>query len=90
VPLFVVRAGNPKGIQDRSDLTRPGVQVVFPNPRTSGSGRYSYLAGYAYALQRNNGDAAKAREFATKLLANVPVFDTGGRGVLDEAMAARR
>lgn len=80
VPLFVVRAGNPKGIHDWNDLTRPGVQVVFPNPRTSGNGRYSYLAGYAYALQRNNGDPAKAREFVTKLLANVPVFDTGGRG----------
>ena len=58
----------------------PGVQVVFPNPKTSGNGRYTYLAAYAYALDQNKGDQAKARDFATKLLANVPVFDTGGRG----------
>lgn len=80
VPLFVVRAGNPKQIHDWADLTRPGVQVVFPNPRTSGNGRYSYLAAYAYALQRSHGDSAKAQEFVAQLLANVPVFDTGGRG----------
>ena len=80
VPLFVVRAGNPKRIHDWNDLTRPGIQVVFPNPRTSGNGRYAYLAAYAYALQRSNGDPAQAREFVAKLLANVPVFDTGGRG----------
>jgi sulfate/thiosulfate transport system substrate-binding protein len=80
LPLFLVRAGNPKQIRDWSDLTRPGVQVVFPNPRTSGNGRYSYLAAYAYALQQNGGDAAKAQQFVAKLLANVPVFDTGGRG----------
>jgi sulfate transport system substrate-binding protein len=80
LPLFVVRAGNPKQIHDWNDLTRPGIQVVFPNPRTSGNGRYSYLAAYAYALQQNKGDPAKAAEFVSKLLANVPVFDTGGRG----------
>jgi sulfate transport system substrate-binding protein len=80
LPLFLVRAGNPKQIHDWNDLTRPGVQVVFPNPRTSGNGRYSYLAAYAYALQQNKGDTAKAEEFVSKLLANVPVFDTGGRG----------
>jgi sulfate transport system substrate-binding protein len=80
LPLFLVRAGNPKQIHDWNDLTRAGVQVVFPNPRTSGNGRYSYLAAYAYALQQNKGDAAKAGEFVAKLLANVPVFDTGGRG----------
>lgn len=80
LPMFLVRAGNPKQIRDWSDLVRPGVQVVFPNPRTSGNGRYSYLAAYAYALQQSNGDRAKAQEFVAKLLANVPVFDTGGRG----------
>jgi sulfate transport system substrate-binding protein len=80
LPLLLVRAGNPKQIHDWNDLTRPGIQVVFPNPRTSGNGRYSYLAAYAYALQQNKGDAAKAAEFISRLLANVPVFDTGGRG----------
>lgn len=80
VPLFVVRAGNPKQIHDWDDLIRPGVQVVFPNPRTSGNGRYSYLAAYAFALQQNKGDTAKAAGFVARLLANVPVFDTGGRG----------
>lgn len=80
LPLFLVRAGNPKQIHDWNDLTRPGVQVVFPNPRTSGNGRYSYLGAYAYALQQNKGDTAKAADFVAKLLANVPVFDTGGRG----------
>jgi len=80
LPLFVVRTGNPKQIHDWNDLIRPGIQVVFPNPRTSGNGRYSYLAAYAYALQQNKGDPAKAAEFVSKLLANVPVFDTGGRG----------
>jgi sulfate/thiosulfate transport system substrate-binding protein len=80
LPLFVVRAGNPKQIHDWNDLIRPGVQVVFPNPRTSGNGRYSYLAAYVYALQQSQGDQAKAQAFVAKLLANVPVFDTGGRG----------
>jgi sulfate/thiosulfate transport system substrate-binding protein len=80
LPMFLVRAGNPKQIRDWSDLARPGVQVVFPNPKTSGNGRYTYLAAYAYAVDRHQGDQAKAAEFVTKLLANVPVFDTGGRG----------
>jgi sulfate/thiosulfate transport system substrate-binding protein len=80
LPMFLVRAGNPKKIRDWNDLTRPGVQVVFPNPKTSGNGRYTYLAAYAYALDQSKGDQAKAADFATKLLANVPVFDTGGRG----------
>jgi sulfate transport system substrate-binding protein len=78
--MFIVRAGNPKKIADWKDLARPGVQVIFPNPKTSGNGRYTYLAAYAYALDQNKGDQAKATEFVTKLLANVPVFDTGGRG----------
>src|SRR5207244_3342467 len=80
LPLFLVRGGNPKQIHDWNDLVRPGVQVVFPNPRTSGNGRYSYLAAYAYALEQYKGDPAKAAEFVGRLLANVPVFDTGGRG----------
>jgi sulfate transport system substrate-binding protein len=80
LPLFLVRAGNPKQIHDWSDLARPGVQVIFPNPRTSGNGRYSYLGAYAFALQQNGGDQAKATAFAGRVLANVPVFDSGGRG----------
>jgi sulfate transport system substrate-binding protein len=79
-PIILVRAGNPKHITDWGDLAKPGVQVVFPNPKTSGNGRYTYLAAYAYALGRNNSDETKARAFVGQLLANVPVFDTGGRG----------
>ncbi len=78
--LFVVRKGNPKGIKDWSDLVRSDVQVVIPNPKTSGNGRYSYLAAWGYALRQSGGDEAKAREFVKKLFANVPVLDTGGRG----------
>jgi sulfate/thiosulfate-binding protein len=80
LPVFLVRQGNPKQIKDWSDLAKPGVQVVFPNPKTSGNGRYTYLAAFAYALDQYKGDEAKATEFVGKLLANVPVFDTGGRG----------
>ncbi|WP_438479130.1 sulfate ABC transporter substrate-binding protein [Oleiharenicola lentus] len=78
--LFIVRKGNPKGIKDWSDLVREGVQVVIPNPKTSGNGRYSYLGAWIYALKQPGGDEAKAREFVKKLFANVPVLDTGGRG----------
>jgi len=80
LPTFLVRAGNPKKIRDWNDLIRPDVKVIFPNPKTSGNGRYSYLAAYAYALDKNGNSAEKARTFVSKLLANVPVFDTGGRG----------
>jgi sulfate transport system substrate-binding protein len=78
--LFVVRKGNPKKINDWDDLIKPGVAVIIPNPKTSGNGRYSYLAGWGYALKKANGDEASARAFVTKLFANVPVLDTGGRG----------
>ncbi|MET0659794.1 MAG: sulfate ABC transporter substrate-binding protein [Steroidobacteraceae bacterium] len=80
LPVFLVRHGNPKQIKDWNDLVRPGVQVVFPNPKTSGNGRYSYLAAYAYALDRFKNEPKQAQAFVAKLLANVPVFDTGGRG----------
>ncbi|MET0312760.1 MAG: thiosulfate ABC transporter substrate-binding protein CysP [Hansschlegelia sp.] len=80
LPAFVVRAGNPKNIKNWDDLVRDDVKVVFPNPKTSGNARYTYLAAYAFALKANNGDEAKADAFVKKLLANVPVFDTGGRG----------
>lgn len=78
--LFVVRKGNPKKIKDWDDLINPGVAVIIPNPKTSGNGRYSYLAAWGYALRQANGDEAKARQFLGKLFANVPVLDGGGRG----------
>jgi sulfate transport system substrate-binding protein len=79
LPIFLVRAGNPKHIEDWDDLVRPGVQPVFPNPKTSGNGRYTYLGAYSYALKTHGRDEAKARAFVGALLANVPVFDSGGR-----------
>ena len=78
--VFVVRPGNPRNIKNWDDLVRPGVSVVIPNPKTSGNGRYSYLAGWGYALKRSAGDEKEARAFVAKLFANVPVLDTGGRG----------
>ncbi len=79
MPAFLVREGNPKNINNWSDLARDDVQVVFPNPRTSGNGRYTYLAAYAFALRENGGDAEAAQAFVRKIMENVPVFDTGGR-----------
>lgn len=78
--VFLVRKGNPKAIRDWDDLARPGVSVIVPNPKTSGNGRYSYLAAYAHALKQNGGKAEAAREFVGRLFRNVPVQDTGGRG----------
>ena len=79
-PAFLVRPGNPKNVKNWDDLVRDDVKLVFPNPKTSGNARYTYLAAYAYALEKFNGDEAKADESAKKLLSNVVVFDTGGRG----------
>jgi sulfate transport system substrate-binding protein len=80
LPAFLVRDGNPKGIKDWDDLAREDVQPVFPNPKTSGNARYTYLAAYAYGLRKFDGDAAATQDFVRKLFSNVPVFDTGGRG----------
>lgn len=77
--VFLVRKGNPKGIKDWSDLVKPGMSVVIPNPKTSGNGRYTYLAAWGYAL-KNYKSEEKAKEFERALFANVPVFDGGGRG----------
>ena len=77
--IFLVRNGNPNGIKDWPDLVRPGLQVIVPNPKTSGNGRYTYLAAWGYALQKTGTDAG-AKEFVAKLFANVPVLDGGGRG----------
>lgn len=79
LPSFVVRAGNPKNIKDWGDLVRDDVQVIFPNPKTSGNARYTYLAAYAYAQEAFKGDEAKIKEYVTALFDHVPVFDTGGR-----------
>jgi sulfate transport system substrate-binding protein len=78
--VFVVRKGNPKNIRNWDDLVRSDVSVVIPNPKTSGNGRYSYLAAWGYALKKSAGDEKQARAFVAKLFANVPVLDTGGRG----------
>lgn len=78
--LFLVRKGNPKGIRDWGDLVKPGVAVVLPNPKTSGNGRYSYLAGWEWARRNAGGNEQAGREYVRKLFANVPVLDTGGRG----------
>ncbi len=76
--VFLVRKGNPKGIHDWGDLIRPGVQVITPNPKTSGGARWNYLAAWGYA-QKTYG-AAGARGYMIKLLKNVPVLDSGARG----------
>ncbi len=78
--VFLVRKGNPKGIKDWSDLVKPGVAVITPNPKTSGGARWNYLAAWAYALKQNGNDEAKAREFIARLFKNVPVLDSGARG----------
>lgn len=77
--VFVVRAGNPKGIKDWGDLIGGGVQVITPNPKTSGGARWNYLAAWAWAAKQNGGDQEKAKEFVRALFANVPVLDTGAR-----------
>ncbi|SAL67338.1 sulfate-binding protein [Caballeronia choica] len=77
--VFLVRHGNPKNIKDWSDLARPGVQVVIANPKTSGNGRYTYLAAWGYKKQQGATDA-QAQDFEKAIFKNVPVLDTGGRG----------
>jgi sulfate/thiosulfate transport system substrate-binding protein len=77
--VFLVRKGNPKNIKDWDDLIKPNIAVIVPNPKTSGNGKYSYLAAWGYVIKKG-GDEAKAREFVSKLFKNVPVLDTGGRG----------
>ena len=78
--VFLVRKGNPKGIKDWNDLVRSGVQVITPNPKTSGGARWNYLAAWEYAKRKNGGSDARAREFVTALFKNVPVLDSGARG----------
>ncbi|HRJ60744.1 MAG TPA: sulfate ABC transporter substrate-binding protein [Azospirillaceae bacterium] len=78
--VFLVRKGNPKGIKDWNDLIRDDVKVVTPNPKTSGGARWNFLAAWGYALEKNNNDEAKAKDFVARLFKNVPVLDTGARG----------
>ena len=78
--VFLVRKGNPKGIKDWNDLAKPGVSIITPNPKTSGGARWNYLAAWAYSLEKNGKDEAKARDFLAKIFKNVPVLDTGARG----------
>jgi sulfate transport system substrate-binding protein len=77
--VFLVRKGNPKAIKDWGDLVKPGIEVITPNPKTSGGARWNYLAAWGYALKQGGGEAA-ARDFVGRLLKNVPVLDTGARG----------
>ncbi len=77
--LFMVRGGNPKGIKDWDDLVKPGVKVIIPNPKTSGNGRYSYLAAWGYAMKKSGGNETAAKDFVTRLFKNVVVLDKGGR-----------
>ena len=78
--VLLVRKGNPKNIKDWSDLIKPGVAVITPNPKTSGGARWNYLAAWGFALDKNKGDQSKAQEFVSKLYGNVPVLDSGARG----------
>jgi len=78
--VFLVRKGNPKGIKDWDDLVKSDVKVITPNPKTSGGARWNYLAAWGYALRKNGGDQAKAKEFVAALFKNVPVLDSGARG----------
>ena len=94
--VLLVRRGNPKGLRDWGDLVKPGVEVITPNPKTSGGARWNFLAAWAFALEQELGDLArlkdpsaeaavraaesKARDFVTRLYKNVPVLDSGARG----------
>ena len=75
-----MRKGNPKNIHDWSDLVRSDVKLIFPNPKTSGNARYTYLAAWGAADKADGNDKAKTEQFMTQFLKNVEVFDTGGRG----------
>jgi len=78
--VFLVRAGNPKGIKDWDDLAREGVEVITPNPKTSGGARWNYLAAWAYELERTGGDEEAAKNFVASIYKNVSVLDSGARG----------
>lgn len=77
--VFMVRPGNPKRIRDWDDLIRPGIEIVTPNPKTSGGARWNYLAAWGQAFNRSGGNESAARDYITRLYANVPVLDSGAR-----------
>ncbi len=78
--IFLVRKGNPKGINDWGDLVKEGVEIITPNPKTSGGARWNYLAAWAWANGQFGGDEAKIKEYVANLYSHVPVLDTGARG----------
>jgi sulfate transport system substrate-binding protein len=78
--VFLVRKGNPKGINDWEDLAREGVSVITPNPKTSGGARWNYLAAWGFELKRSGGDQARAKDLVGRIYKNVPVLDSGARG----------
>jgi sulfate/thiosulfate transport system substrate-binding protein len=78
--VFLVRKGNPKAIKDWGDLTRQGVSVITPNPKTSGGARWNHIAAWGYALKQPGGNEKSAQEFLAKVYKNVPVLDSGARG----------
>ena len=78
--VFLVRKGNPKGVRDWPDLIRDGVQVITPNPKTSGGARWNFLAAWGWALRQPGGNAERARAYVAQLYRHVPVLDTGARG----------
>jgi sulfate transport system substrate-binding protein len=78
--VFLVRKGNPKHLKDWDDLTKPGVEVITSNPKTSAGGRWAYVAAWGYALNRFNRDEGKAKDYLAALFRNVPVLDSGARG----------
>ncbi|MBC7944460.1 MAG: sulfate ABC transporter substrate-binding protein [Burkholderiales bacterium] len=78
--VFLVRKGNPKAIKDWNDLVKPGVEIITPNPKTSGGARWNYLAAWGYALKQPGGNDAKAKAFVAQLYKNVKVLDSGARG----------
>jgi len=78
--VFLVRKGNPKHVRDWGDLVKPGVQVITPNPKTSGAAQLAFLAAWAHAKHRSGGNDQKAQAFVAALYHHVPVLDTGGRG----------
>lgn len=78
--VFLVRKGNPKEIRDWDDLIKPDIQIITPNPKTSGGARWNYLAAWGYALTKWSGDEAKAKDFVSAIYTHVPVLDTGARG----------
>ena len=78
--VFLVRKGNPKKIRDWNDLAKPGIEVITPNPKTSGGARWNYLAAWGYALKQPGGTDATAKDFVKKIFGNVKVLDSGARG----------